>query len=160
RVRRALSLAIDRWGTAPGLSKIANVRTVGSIVFPGSPLAPTKAELETIAGFWPDIEKSRAEAKRLLREAGAEGASFHILNRNVDQPYKYVGTWLVDQWSKIGVHVAQHVVPTGPWFAAMRSGDYSVVSFANCHSVVNPVIDVQPYLPSSVYSAQYGYYED
>ncbi|MBO0737898.1 MAG: ABC transporter substrate-binding protein [Alphaproteobacteria bacterium] len=160
RVRRALTLAIDRWGTAPGLSKIANVRTVGSIVFPGSPLAPTRSELETIAGFSPDIEKSRAEAKRLLKEAGQEGLTFELLNRNVDQPYKYVGTWLIDQWSKIGLHVTQRVVPTGPWFGAMRSGDYSVVSFANCHSVVNPVIDVQPYLPNSAYSAQYGYFED
>ncbi len=91
RVRRALSLAIDRWGEASALSKIAIVKTVGSIVFPGSPLAPSKAELEEIAGFWPDIEKSRAEARRLLKEAGAEGLSFQLLNRNVDQPYKYVG---------------------------------------------------------------------
>ena len=30
RVRRALSLAIDRWGTAPQLAKIANVHTVGA----------------------------------------------------------------------------------------------------------------------------------
>ncbi|HZE14412.1 MAG TPA: ABC transporter substrate-binding protein, partial [Mycobacterium sp.] len=160
RVRRALTLAIDRWGSAPGLSKIANVRTVGSIVFPGSPLAPNKDELSTIAGFWPDINKSRAEAKKLLKEAGQQNLSFQLLNRNVDQPYKYVGTWLVDQWNKIGVHVTQHVVPTGPWFAQMRSGDYQVVSYANCHSVVNPIIDVQPYLPNSVYKAQYGYFED
>src|SRR5262249_50346754 len=160
RVRRALSLAIDRWGSASALSKIANVHAVGSIVFPGSPLAPTKAELETIAGFWPDIEKSRAEAKRLLKEAGAEGLTFELMNRNVDQPYKYVGTWLVDQWSKIGLHVTRRVVPTGPWFAALRSGDFSINVGANCHSVVNPVIDVQPYLPSSVYQAQYGYFED
>ena len=34
RVRRALTLAIDRWNGAEALSKIANVRTVGSIVFP------------------------------------------------------------------------------------------------------------------------------
>jgi peptide/nickel transport system substrate-binding protein len=160
RVRRALTLAIDRWGTAPGLSKIANVRTVGSIVFPGSPLAPTKAELQTIAGFGPDINKSRAEAKRLLQEAGVADLSFEMLNRNVDQPYKYVGAWLIDQWSKIGVHVTQKVVPGGPWFGAMRSGNYSVVSFASCTSVVNPVIDVQNYLPSSINKAQYGYYED
>jgi len=33
------------------------------------PLAATKEELEQIAGFWPDIEKSRAEARRLLQEA-------------------------------------------------------------------------------------------
>jgi peptide/nickel transport system substrate-binding protein len=160
RVRRALTLAIDRWGSASAMSKIANVRTVGSIVFPGSPLAPTKDELQQIAGFWPDIEKSREEAKRLLKEAGQENLSFELLNRNVDQPYKYVGTWVVDQWNKIGVHATQKVVPTGPWFAAQRSGEFNVNVGANCHSVVNPVIDVQPYLPSSVYKAQYGYFDD
>ena len=94
RVRRALTLAIDRWNGAPALSKIANVHTVGGIVFPGSPLAPTKEQLQKIAGYWPDIEKSRAEAKRLLKEAGAERLEFELLNRDVDQPYKYVGIWL------------------------------------------------------------------
>jgi len=146
--------------SAPALAKIADVKTVGSIVFPGSPLAPTKQELQALAGFWPDAEKSRAEAKRLLKEAGAEGISFELLNRNVDQPYKYVGTWLIDQWSKIGLHVTQRVVPTGPWFEAMRTGTYSVVLQANCHSVVNPVLDVQPYLPASVNKENYGYYDD
>ena len=105
RVRRALALAIDQWHGAPALSKIANVRTVGGIVFPGSPLAATKEELQQMAGYWPDIEKSRAEAKRLLKEAGAEGLKFELLNRNVDQPYKFVGTWVIDEWSKIGLNV-------------------------------------------------------
>jgi peptide/nickel transport system substrate-binding protein len=160
RVRRALTLAIDRWHGAPALSKIANVRTVGGIVFPGSPLAATKEELETVAGFWPDIEKSRAEAKRLLKEAGAEGLSFELLNRGVDQPYKYVGTWLVDEWSKIGLKVTQRVMPTGPWLDAMRNGNFEVVSQANCHGVPNPLLDVQPYLPASVYAGNYGQFED
>ena len=160
RVRRALSLAIDRWQGAPALSKIANVRTVGGIVFPGSPLAASKEELEQVAGFWPDIEKSRAEAKRLLKEAGAEGASFELLNRGVDQPYKYVGIWLIDQWSKIGLHVTQRVLPTGPELEALRSGNFQIVLIANCHGVPNPLMDVQPYLPASVYTANYGQYED
>src|ERR1700680_2452818 len=82
RVRRALTLAIDRWHGAPGLSKVAIVKTVGGIVFPGSPLAATKEELEWIAGYWPDIEKSRAEAKRLLKEAGAESLTLALLHRN------------------------------------------------------------------------------
>src|ERR1700688_3526851 len=127
RVRRALALAVDQWHGAPALSKIANVKTVGGIVFPGSPLAATKAELEKMAGFWPDIEKSRAEARRLLKEAGAENLTFELLNRNVDQPYKFVGIYLIDQWTKIGVHATQKVVPTGPWFALMRAGDFDVV---------------------------------
>jgi peptide/nickel transport system substrate-binding protein len=160
RVRRALALAIDQWHGAPALSRIANVRTVGGIVFPGSPLAATKAELETIAGYWPDIEKSRAEARRLLKETGAEGLKFELLNRNVDQPYKFVATWLIDEWSKVGVHVTQRVVPTGPWFESMRTGNFDVVVEASCRSVVNPLLDVQKYLPHDVFQMNYAQYED
>jgi peptide/nickel transport system substrate-binding protein len=160
RVRKALLLAVDQWGGAPALSKIANVHTVGGIVFPGSPLAATKEELQKMAGFWPDIEKSRTEARRLLKEAGQENLHVELLNRNVDQPYKYVGTWLVDQWSKIGVTATQRVVPTGPWFAAMRGGDFDVVVEANCNSVVNPVLDTQKYLPHDVFVENYGGYSD
>ena len=160
RVRRALSLAIDQWKGAPGLSKIAIVRTVAGIVFPGSPLAATKEELQQLAGFWPDIEKSRAEAKRLLKEAGAENLSFEMLNRDVDQPFKYVGTFVIDEWSKIGLKVTQKVVPTGPWFEGMRTGNFDVTMEANCQSVVNPVLDVSKYLPHTVFTENYGGYED
>jgi len=160
RVRRALSLAIDRWGGAPALAKIAIVKTVGGIVFPGSPLAATKPELEQVAGYWPDIDKSRAEARRLLKEAGAEGLSFQLLNRNVDQPYKYVAVWLIDQWSKIGLHVTQRVLPTGPWFEAMRNGDFDVVLEAPGHGLVNPLLDVQKFLPESVDAENYAHYSD
>jgi peptide/nickel transport system substrate-binding protein len=160
RVRRALTLAIDRWHGAPGLAKIANVHTVGGIVFPGAPLAATSEELQQLAGYWPDIDKSRAEAKRLLKEAGADGLTFELLNRNVDQPYKYNGTWVIDEWSKIGLHVTQRVMPTGPWFEALRSGNFDVGVTGNCQSVVNPLLDVQRYLPGSVYAANYGGFED
>jgi peptide/nickel transport system substrate-binding protein len=160
RVRRALALAVDQWKGAPALSKIATVRTVGGIAFPGSPLAATKEELQEMAGYWPDIEKSRAEARRLLKEAGAEGLKFELTNRNVDQPYKIVGTWLIDEWKKIGVQVEQKVLPTGPWFQAMRSGSFDVVLEANCQSIVNPVLDTGKYLPQTAYPENYGGYED
>jgi peptide/nickel transport system substrate-binding protein len=160
RVRQALSLALDRWGSAAALSKISLMHTVGSLIFPGSPLAPSKAELEKIIGFWPDINKSRAEARRLLKEAGADGLTFVLVNRNVDQPYKFLGTWMIDQWSKIGLHVTQQVVPGGPWFAGLRSGNFSVSTGGSCHGIVNPVVDVQPWLSHSVSAANYGYYDD
>src|ERR1041385_8494962 len=160
RVRRALTLAIDRWGTAPDLSKIAIVKTVGGVAFPGSPLAATKEELQKLAGYWPDIEKSRDEARRLLKEAGAEGLSFELLNRDVDQPYKYYGIWVVDQWSKIGLHVTQKVLPTGPWFQALRDGNFAVSTEGNCQNVVNPLADVGKYLPYTTAPWNYGYFED
>jgi len=160
RVRRALFLAIDQWRGAQALSKIAVVKTVGSTVFPGSPWAATKEELEPMYGYWPDIEKARAEAKRLLKEAGQENLSFELLNRNVDQPYIIVGTWLVDEWRKIGLKVTQNVVPTGPWLDKMRSGDFTVALEANCQNMVNPIADVGRWLPHKVQRENFAYFDD
>jgi peptide/nickel transport system substrate-binding protein len=67
---------------------------------------------------------------------------------------------LIDEWSKIGLRVNQRVVPTGPWYEAMRSGSFDVVVEASCNSVVNPLLDVQKYLPHSVFSENYGNYDD
>jgi peptide/nickel transport system substrate-binding protein len=160
RVRRALTLAIDRWRGAPALSKISVMKTVGGVAFPGSPLAATKEELEQLAGYWPDIEKSRAEARRLLKEAGAEGLSFELLNRNVDQPYKFNGTWVIDEWSKIGVKVTQRVLPTGPFGDAFRRGEFDAGLDGDCQNVVNPLLDGTKYLPHSVSTANFGNYDD
>jgi peptide/nickel transport system substrate-binding protein len=160
RVRRALTLAIDRWNGAAPMSRITVSRTVGGIVFPGSPLAATKEELEELAGYWPDIEKSRAEARHLLKEAGAEGLTFELLNRNIDQPYKFNATWVIDEWSKIGVRVTQLVLPTGPYGEALRRGDFAVAIDAECQNLVNPLLDGTKYLPHSVYDANYGNYDD
>jgi peptide/nickel transport system substrate-binding protein len=160
RVRKALFLAIDQWKGAEALSKIAIVKTVGSVVFPNSPLAATKDELQNMIGYGPDIDKSRVEARRLLKEAGQENLAFELLNRSVDQPYKIVGTWLVDEWSKIGVKATQRVLPIGPEFDAMRSGNFSLVLQANCSNVVNPIADVGRYLPHDVERENYGYFAD
>jgi peptide/nickel transport system substrate-binding protein len=160
RVRKALFLAIDQWRGAAALQKIANVRTVGGIVFPGSPLAATKEELQQLPGYWPDIEKSSVEARRLLKEAGQENLSFEMLNRNVDQPYVIVGTWLVDEFSKIGVKVTQKIVPTGPWLEAMRAGDFTVALEANCQNIVNPIADTGRYLQHELYSENFAYHDD
>jgi len=160
RVRKALTLAVDRWGGANALSKIAVVRAVGGVAFPGHPLAASKEELEKLAGYWPDIKKSREEAKRLLKEAGQENLKFVLANRGVDQPYTIVGTWLIDQWKQIGVTVEQKVDATGPFYAALNSGSFDVTLDFNCQSVVNPLSDVGKFLPSDVADDQYGRYKD
>lgn len=161
RVRRALTLAIDRWGGSEYLSKIAIVKTVGGVAFPGHPLAATKAELEKIAGYWPDIEKSRAEARRLLKEAGVPNLKFTFHNREVDQPYKIVGTWLLDQWKQVGMQVDQVVQPTGPYLATLRkTGDYDVSIDYNCQAVVNPLLDVVKFISDDVTGNNYANYQD
>ena len=161
-VRRALSLAVDRWGGSKYLSKIAIVKTVGGIVFPGDPLAATKAELTKIPGFWTDLKKSRAEAKKLLKKAGVpEGYTFKFNNRGVDQPYKIVGTWLVGQWKKIGLNPKQHVQPSGPFYASLRKKkDYDVSIDFNCQSVINPLADVSKYISDDKAGNNYANYQD
>jgi peptide/nickel transport system substrate-binding protein len=161
RVRRALTLAVDRWGGSKYLSNIAIVKAVGGVVFPGHPLAATKEELQQIAGYWPDIEKSRAEAKRLLKEAGQENLKFTLHNRGVDQPYKIVGTWLIDQWKKIGLTVDQRVQPTGPFYNTLRSKkDFDVSMDFNCQAVVNPLLDVAKFISDDVTGNQNAGYQD
>jgi peptide/nickel transport system substrate-binding protein len=149
RVRRALTLAVDRWQGSKDLSKISIVKAVGGVAFPGHPLAATKAELEQIAGFWPDIDKSRAEAKRLLKEAGVPDLKFTLLNRSVDQPYTIVGTWLIDQWKQVGMTVDQKVEADGPFYESLKSGKFDVGLEFNCQSVVNPLVDVSKFRPDA-----------
>ena len=163
RVRRALSLAIDRWGGSKYLSRIAVVKTVGGIVFPGHPLAATADELREVAGYWADLDTSRAEARRLLREAGVpEGFRFKLHNRGVDQPYKIVGTWLIDQWREIGLNAEQWVQPTGPFYQTLRSQTdrFAVSADFNCQAVVNPLLDVSKFISNDRSGINHANYQD
>ena len=126
RVRRALSLAIDRWQGSEALSKIAIVRGVGATLRPGYDLAASDAELQAMPGFSRDIAKSRAEAKKLLAEAGHPNLKFKFLNRNVPMPYTPVGVFLIDQWRQIGVTVEHEQLETRLYQAALSGGNYEV----------------------------------
>ena len=56
--------------------------------------------------------------------------------------------------------VTMRMMSTGPLLAAARSSDFQVWLGANCPGVTNPLIDVQRYLPSTVYAANYAQFED
>jgi len=162
RVRRAVTLAVDRWGGSRYLSKIAIVKTAGGIAFPGHELAATKEELQQIAGYWPDLKKSRAEARRLLKEAGVDlSKEYFFNNRAVDQPYKIVGTWLIDQWKQVGLKFKQNVFPTGPFYANLRKKkNFDVSMDFNCQTVVNPLVDVSKYISNDRSGSQHAGYID
>jgi peptide/nickel transport system substrate-binding protein len=127
-------------------------------VFPGHPLAASKGDLEQMIGYWPDLAKSRAEAKKLLKEAGQENLKFTLLNRGVDQPYTIVGTWLIEQWKDVGITVDQKVQGSGPFYESLRSGAFEVALEFNCQSVVNPLVDVSQFRPDA--GNQYGKFKD
>jgi peptide/nickel transport system substrate-binding protein len=151
RVRKALSLAVDRWGGSKYLSQIAIVKTVGGVVFPNHPLAATEEELTALTGYGKDMEANRAEAKRLLEEAGFDFSKTYLFNnRGVDQPYKVVGTWLIDQWRRIGVQFDQQVNPSPVFYDILRKQyTFDISIDFNCQSVINPIADVSKFLPSA-----------
>jgi peptide/nickel transport system substrate-binding protein len=132
RVRKALLMAIDRWGGSQGLAKISTLRSVGGVIRPGSPYATPEAELVKLPGFSKDINASRAEAMRLLAEAGASNLKFTLHNRNLAMPYTPAGIFLVDQWRQIGVTVEHKQFDTAPYLATMNAGNHEVaIDFSN-----------------------------
>jgi peptide/nickel transport system substrate-binding protein len=128
---------------------------------PGTPFATPPAELAKVAGYGHDIEKSRAEARRLLKEAGVpEGFSFTFTNRGTPMPYEPLGVWLIDSWRKIGLNVTQKVVEPAAYFAAIRKGDQQVHMDFQCGYIVEPDLDMYKFTSTSRNPANYGFYED
>jgi peptide/nickel transport system substrate-binding protein len=69
---------------------------------------------------------NRAQARRLLQEAGVSNLSFRLGNRPL-APYPAMGIYLVDQWRQIGVTVEQQVLETAAYFAQMTSGQFQAM---------------------------------
>ena len=161
RVRRALTLALDRYTGSKALSQIAIVKEVAGVQVPGTPYATPPAELAKVAGYWPDAEKSRAEAKRLLKEAGVpEGFSFTFKNRGIPMPYEPLGVWMIDQWRRIGLDVKQEVIEAAAYFGVIRKGDFETAMDFQCGYIVEPDLDMYKFTSTSRNPANYGRYSD
>ena len=156
RVRRALSLGLDRWAGAQALSKVSSLSFVGATQRPESPWAASEAELVQYPGYGKDIAANRAEAKRLLKEAGHENLSLKLINRNIADPYTSAGIFLVDQWRQIGVTAEHQQVDVKTLTTAQRSGAFDVIIDFLGENVDDPSIalarnisaDVSSYNPS------------
>ncbi len=104
RVRKALSLGFDRYTASRVLFPLTGLKGVGGLMRPGTEFAIPEPELVKLPGFSRDIEKSRAEAKRLLTEAGfPNGLKVVLKNRNVKLPYQDFAVFVIQEWRKIGV---------------------------------------------------------
>ncbi|MBS0242013.1 MAG: ABC transporter substrate-binding protein [Proteobacteria bacterium] len=152
RVRRALSLGIDRWGGAQALAKVSSLAFVGGTQRPESPWAASEAELVAFPGFGKDIAAARAEAKRLLKEAGHDSLSLKLVNRNIADPYTAAGVYLVDQWRQIGVTVEHAQVDVKTLTNAMRSGEFDAIIDFVGEGVDDPSIELARAISADVSS--------
>jgi len=159
RVRRALSLALDRYEGSKALSRITLVKDVAGIQVPGTPLATPPAELEKLAGYGRDINANRAEAKRLLKEAGVpDGFSFVFKNRGIPHPYEPLGIWLISQWKQIGLNVRQEIIEASAYHPMLKRGDFEVAMDIQCGFIVEPDLDLPRFVSTS--DANYGRHKD
>lgn len=138
RVRRALSMAIDRWAASDALSRITILKPVGGPMLPGSPLAMSNDELAQLPGFARDMEKARAEARKLLADAGVTGLKFKLTNRNVNHPFTPTGVYVIDQWRRIGVAAEHQQLDVSQQKSSIANGEYQVALDAFCADSDDP----------------------
>ncbi len=159
RVRRAMTLALDRWGGSKALARISEVGgSVCGLIRPGEEFALTEEELVQIPGFSKNIEAARQEARRLLKEAGVpEGYSFDLVSR---PEYETLTVWLIDQWRQIGLNLRQKPLEAGGYFKALRSGEYKVGIYYISDYMADPDVLFLPFLSSDKSPANFGRYKD
>src|SRR5260221_12089310 len=146
RVRRALTLAIDRWAAEPQLRRTTIAGVTGGLLRPGYALARSVPELEALPGFARDGTSGKAEARRLLKEAGAENLKFTLTNEAVPNPFATIGIYAIDQWRQIGVAADQDTLEASRWNAARIGGKFDVVVDFVAQVVGEPPLQLTPYL--------------
>ena len=156
RVRRALSLAIDRWGMADTLSHSTFMKFVGGLLRPGYVMATPVETLARLPGFSRDITASRAEARRLLAEAGHANLSVTLVNRDVPIPYGPGADAVIEAWRTIGVTANQVKLNTNDWQAALEGGHFVVAfDFAGDY-FDNPTLQFAKYVSRDLSPSNYS----
>jgi peptide/nickel transport system substrate-binding protein len=147
RVRRALTLGIDRYTAGRVLFPLTGLKNVGALMRPGTEWAMPPAELEKLPGFWREPDKSRAEAKKLLAEAGyPNGFKVVLKNRNVKLPYQDWAVFLIQEWRKIGVEAENRPLETAAFIADGRdNGNFELIVSATVEYLDDPDVFLRRY---------------
>ena len=143
RVRKALLLAMDRWGASPAVERTVSLARVGGLVMPGSAFARSDKELERQPGYGRDIEASRKEARRLLAEAGQTNLKINFINL---RQLTFVGVVMADQLRQIGVTVDHVQLEPPQLFARRATGDYDLVLSNPAEYLDDPTVQMASYV--------------
>ena len=147
RVRKALTLAIDRYTASRVLSPLASLRDVGGLMRPGTEWAMSEAELQKLPGFGKDMDKNRTEARRLLAEAGyPNGFKVVLKNRNIKIPYQDFAVFVIHEWRKIGVEAEHRPLETAAWFSDGRDkGSFELIINGTFNYMDDPDLFLERY---------------
>src|SRR3989475_6534746 len=140
RVRKALTLSLDRYTAGKVLFQLTGLRDVGALMRPATEWGLPKADLQKLPGLGRDMEKNRSEARRLLAEAGYHnGLTVTLKNRNVKLPYQDFAVFVIQEWRKIGIEVEHRPLETAAWFADGRdTGNFELIISPNVEATDDP----------------------
>jgi peptide/nickel transport system substrate-binding protein len=160
RVRKALSLALDRYTMSSVLYPLTGLRGVGGLMRPSTEWAMPDVELVKLPGYGKNIEANRVEAKRLLAEAGyPNGLKVVLKNRNVKLPYQDFAVFVIQQWRKVGVEVDHRPLETASWFADGRdTGSFEAIVSPGAEFMDDPDQFLGRYISGS--SQNWGRFSD
>jgi peptide/nickel transport system substrate-binding protein len=149
RVRQALTMALDRWGSAAPLSKISMLKHVGGFTRPGSEWALPEGDLVKLPGYDKDAGKAREAAKKLLADAGVTNLKVKLVNRNIAEPYTPGGVWIVSEWRKIGVETEHLQLENKAYFDSQKNGDFDATLEFISDFLDDPSLQFVKFVPNS-----------
>ena len=136
RVRRALAYAIDRQAA---IKVLFDGQGYSQGFMPGKgPWAIRAEELAKYPGYGPDVEKSRAEARKLLAEAGYPNGFTVTMGVRAVPGHEDASIFLQDQWAKIGVIGTLKIIETQQAYALLEKGDYDIFNWITSYAFDDP----------------------
>jgi peptide/nickel transport system substrate-binding protein len=126
RVRKAIAYSINHDEALKVLMDGDGV--VGGLLIPGQ-WSISAEELATIPGYGKDIEANRAEARKLLAEAGfPDGFETTLTARKAAGTHEPRALFLADQFAKIGVKATVKVQESAVYFETMKNRDFDMAT--------------------------------
>jgi peptide/nickel transport system substrate-binding protein len=129
KVRQAVNLALDR----PSLIKSVYR---GGLLPSGANLPPPYGEwglpesaLSSLPG-WGDPVKNKAEARKLLAEAGygpSNPLKITVSSRSVDS-YVDVAVWMISQFQEVGIEAKLETFETTVWYSKLARRDFVIAT--------------------------------
>ena len=156
RVRRALSLAVDRWSAAQQLQGTTFFKYVGGLMRPGSNMAVPERELVELPGFSRDIASARAEARRLLAEAGLKHLSPRLLVRDIPVPHHAGADLLAASWREIGIETSQDRMNIWEWQKVVDKHDFDIALDFSGDFFDDPTFQLTKYVSQDLSPVNYS----
>jgi peptide/nickel transport system substrate-binding protein len=128
RVRRAMILALDRKAFVDILGE-GVFQSGGALLPPPAGIWGMSPEfLQTVAGYGPDIEKSRAEGREIMKALGYgpdKPLRIKVSTRNIAS-YRDPSVILIDHIKSVYIEGELEVLDTPVWYTRMTRKDYAV----------------------------------